>query len=64
MVEENQKPSDPAPKGSESDVKPAGKATDGRKAQALAAALRANLTRRKARDRALRDAAKKTDSEG
>lgn len=59
--------SGPKPKGQVASMKVAGK----KNAEALAAALRANLARRKARERALREDAQrvgdsdvKTDSEG
>lgn len=59
-----------APKGSDFSPKPSGRVA-GKKDAALAAALRANLARRKARERALREstlkddgADKKSDGEG
>ena len=51
-----------APKGADSPPKPSVKTRAKRNAAALSAALRANLARRKARDRALR-ADHKNDSE-
>lgn len=65
MAEDKEQRTD-APKGTDLGVKPSGAS---KKKAALAAALRANLARRKARDRALKDTAQakdglKTDSEG
>ena len=52
-----------APKGTDSQPKPSGSTAGKKNAAALSTALRANLARRKARERALR-AAPKNDSEG
>lgn len=62
MSEEGKEPG-AAPKGADSQPKPNGSTAQKKNAAALSAALRANLARRKARDRALR-AAQKNDSEG
>jgi hypothetical protein len=59
---EQGKDSTPAVKPSDSGEKAQSGAR--KNAAALSAALRANLARRKARDRALRASAQKTDSEG
>ncbi len=62
MTEQGKEPT-PAAKASDSGEKAHSSGTR-KNAAALSAALRANLTRRKARERALRTSAKKTDSEG
>ncbi|MEK4033478.1 hypothetical protein WOC76_16710 [Methylocystis sp. IM3] len=61
MTERGQEPP-PAAKASDSGEKPS-KTAGKKNAAALSAALRANLARRKVRERALRAAAQKDDSE-
>lgn len=64
MAEENDPCAPVAPKATDSGPKAASGAAPKKNAAALAAALRANLGRRKARERALRDAERISDSEG
>jgi hypothetical protein len=63
MTDERKEPAAAAPKEADS-ASNAGKAGARKNTAALSAALRANLARRKARDRAVRAAAQKSDSEG
>jgi uncharacterized protein YaiL (DUF2058 family) len=63
MAEERESRGRIAPKAADSQPKPKEKTAAGKNAAALSAALRANLARRKARERALR-AGKNSDSEG
>jgi len=62
MTKDGKEPA-PAAKAADSGEK-AQRSGGGKDTTALAAALRANLARRKARERALRTDARKTDSEG